>query len=50
MVIVSSTLIITYMPWRCGQAFRENLDDMTLGMAKGASYAMFTYLVINWWQ
>ncbi len=47
MVIVSSTLINKYMHWRCGKAFRENLDKMTLGMAKGASYAMFTYLVIK---
>ncbi len=47
MVIVSSTLINKYMHWRCGRAFRENLDKMTLGMAKGASYAMFTYLVIK---
>ncbi len=47
MVIVSSTLINRFMYWRCGKAFRENLDRMTLGMAKGASYAMITYLVIK---
>jgi len=47
MVIVSSTLINTFMAWRCGRAFRENLDYMTLGLAKGASYAMITYLVIK---
>ncbi len=47
MVIVSSTLINRFMSWRCGKAFRENLDYMTLGLAKGASYAMFTYLVIK---
>lgn len=47
MVIVSSTLIITYMHWRCGRAFRDNLDQLSLGLAKGASYAMITYLVIK---
>lgn len=47
MVIVSSTLIDRYMHWRCGQAFRKSLDGLTLGMAKGASYAMITYLVIK---
>ncbi len=47
MVIVSSTLISTFIPWRCGRDFSENLDKLTLGMAKGASYAMITYLVIK---
>jgi Ni/Fe-hydrogenase subunit HybB-like protein len=47
MVIVSSSLIFTYMRWRCGKAFSENLDQLTLGLAKGASYAMITYLVIK---
>lgn len=47
MVIVSSTLIIRFMKWRCGQAFKKSLDYITLGLAKGASYAMITYLVIK---
>lgn len=47
MVIVSSTFINRYMHWRCGKAFRDNLDSMTLGLAKGASHAMVTYLVIK---
>lgn len=47
MVIVSSTLINHYMSWRCGKSFKDNLNDMTLGLAKGASYAMITYLVIK---
>lgn len=47
MVIVSSTLIIRFMRWRCGRAFSENIDQLTLGMAKGASLAMITYLVIK---
>ncbi len=47
MVIVSSTLINRYMHWRCGQAFRKSLNSLTLGLAKGATYAMITYLVIK---
>ncbi|KGO34076.1 MAG: polysulfide reductase [Desulfoprunum sp.] len=47
MVIVSSTLIDRAIPWRCGHAFRANLQRMTLGLGKGASYAMVTYLVIK---
>lgn len=47
MVIVSSTLITKTIPWRCGQAFRDSVDPLTLGLAKGASYAMITYLVIK---
>ena len=47
MVIVSSTLINRYMHWRCGEAFKNSVDGITLGLAKGASYAMITYLVIK---
>jgi Ni/Fe-hydrogenase subunit HybB-like protein len=47
MVIVASTLINTTMQWRCGRSFRDNVDRITLGMAKGAAYAMITYLVIK---
>jgi Ni/Fe-hydrogenase subunit HybB-like protein len=47
MVLVSSTLIIKFAGWRCGSAFRKNLDRISLGLAKGASLAMFTYLVIK---
>jgi len=47
MVIVSSSLISHFMNWRCGRAFRESLTNITLGLAKGASYAMCTYLVIK---
>ncbi len=47
MVIVSSTLISRYMYWRCGEAFRKSVDNLTLGLAKGASYAMITYLAIK---
>jgi Ni/Fe-hydrogenase subunit HybB-like protein len=47
MVLVSSTLIIRFAGWRCGTGFRKNLDGISLGLAKGASLAMFTYLVIK---
>lgn len=47
MVIVSSTLIHHFMSWRCSKKFLDDLGGITLGLAKGASYAMFTYLVIK---
>lgn len=47
MVIVSSTLIRYGMAWRCDDEFKDNLDTITMGLAKGASYAMITYLVIK---
>jgi Ni/Fe-hydrogenase subunit HybB-like protein len=47
MIIVSSTLINRYAHWRCGKSFLESLEPITLGLAKGACYAMFTYLVIK---
>ena len=47
MVIVSSTLINRYMSWRCSERFLNDLDRITLGLAKGSTYAMFTYLVIK---
>ncbi|PHR25154.1 MAG: polysulfide reductase [Desulfotalea sp.] len=47
MVIVSSTLIHHFMLWRCSKKFTSDLDRITLGLAKGASYAIFTYLIIK---
>jgi Ni/Fe-hydrogenase subunit HybB-like protein len=47
MVIVSSTLIRNFMSWRCDDEFKDSLDTITMGLAKGASYAMITYLVIK---
>ena len=35
------------MHWRCGGAFKKSLNRLTLGLGKGASYAMITYLVIK---
>lgn len=47
MVIVVSTLLKRYMTWRCDNTFLGNLDTITIGLAKGASYAMITYLTIK---
>ncbi|MBU0943607.1 MAG: polysulfide reductase [Proteobacteria bacterium] len=47
MVIISSTLIRNFMAWRCDDEFKDNLDYITIGLAKGCSYAMITYLIIK---
>jgi len=35
------------MRWRCDDNFLVNLDKLTLGLSKGASLALVTYLVIK---
>lgn len=47
MLIVVSTLTKWFMRWRCDENFLNNLNKLTLGIAKGASLAMITYLVIK---
>ncbi len=47
MVIVASTLIRNFMAWRCDDTFKDSLDTITVGLAKGSSIAMITYLVIK---
>ena len=47
MVIVVSWLVGRTMAWRCDDRFLSTLDEITLGLAKGASMAMITYLVIK---
>lgn len=47
MVIVVSTVVKRTMAWRCDRNFLDNLDRITLGLAKGASMALVTYLVIK---
>lgn len=47
MVIAVSTIVIKAMPWRCDERFRESLNDLTFKLAKGASMALITYLVIK---
>jgi Ni/Fe-hydrogenase subunit HybB-like protein len=47
MVIVVSNLLQRFMAWRCDSTFLDNLDEITIGLAKGASFAMLTYLTIK---
>lgn len=47
MIIITSTLCKNYMAWRCDTRFLDNLDELTLAVGKGASYALFTYLIIK---
>jgi Ni/Fe-hydrogenase subunit HybB-like protein len=47
MVIVASTLCNWTMKWRADERFLTSLNDLTLGLGKGCSYAMITYLVIK---
>jgi Ni/Fe-hydrogenase subunit HybB-like protein len=47
MVIVVSTVVKKTMAWRCDANFLDNLDRLTLGLAKGASMGLITYLAIK---
>lgn len=47
MVIAVSTVVRKFMAWRCDENFLKNLDRCTLGLAKGASMGLITYLVIK---
>jgi Ni/Fe-hydrogenase subunit HybB-like protein len=47
MVIVVSSLVRKTMGWRCDERFTTSLDDITVGLARGAAMAMITYLVIK---
>ncbi len=47
MLIVVSTLTKWFMSWRCDNEFLTTLDKLTLGISKGASLALITYLVIK---
>lgn len=47
MLIVVSTLTKWFMRWRCDENYLTNLSKLTLGLAKGASLALITYLVIK---
>jgi len=47
MVIVVSALVKRFMAWRCSSVFLDNLDKLTVGLAKGSSMALITYLVIK---
>ena len=47
MVIAVSTVVKKTMAWRCGESWLESLDRQTIGLAKGASMALVTYLAIK---
>lgn len=47
MVIVVSTIVRKTMAWRCDDNFSDNLDKLTISLAKGASMGLITYLVIK---
>ena len=47
MLIVVSTICRKTMAWRCDNNFLDNLDRITLGLAKGSTLALITYLVIK---
>lgn len=47
MVICVSTFVIYTMKWRCDQRFVENLDRITIALAKGAAMGLVTYLIIK---
>jgi Ni/Fe-hydrogenase subunit HybB-like protein len=47
MLIVVSTFAKWFIAWRCDKHFLESLDKLTLGISKGASLAMLTYLGIK---
>lgn len=47
MVIAVSTVVKKTMAWRCDANFLDSLDRCTLGLAKGASMGLITYLAIK---
>jgi Ni/Fe-hydrogenase subunit HybB-like protein len=47
MVIAVSTVVKKTMAWRCSENWLEKLDGQTIGLARGASLALITYLVIK---
>ncbi len=47
MVICVSTIVIYTMKWRCDQRFIDNLDWITIALAKGAAMGLSTYLIIK---
>ena len=47
MVIAVSTIARKSMAWRCDANFSDNLDKLTVALAKGASMGLVTYLTIK---
>jgi len=47
MVICVSTVVIYTMKWRCDDRFIDNLDRITISLAKGAALGLVTYLIMK---
>jgi Ni/Fe-hydrogenase subunit HybB-like protein len=47
MVICVSTIVIYTMKWRCDDRFIDNLDRITISLAKGAAMGLITYIIIK---
>lgn len=47
MVIAVSTIARKTMAWRCDEQFKNNLDKLTISLAKGASMGLVTYFTIK---
>lgn len=47
MVISVSTIVIYMMKWRCDDRFIDNLDRITISLAKGAALGLVTYLIMK---
>jgi Ni/Fe-hydrogenase subunit HybB-like protein len=47
MLITVSTIVKWTMAWRCDANFLDNLDRQTMGLAKGSTLALITYLIIK---
>lgn len=47
MVIVVSTLVARFMRDKCDEAFLGSLDELTVGLGKGAAIAIYVYLAMK---
>jgi len=47
MVISVSTIVIYTMKWRCDKKFIDNLDWITIALAKGSVMGLSTYLIMK---
>ena len=47
MVIAVSGIVARTMAWRCSREFLDNLESITIGLAKGAAMTLVTYFVIK---
>ena len=47
MLIVVSAICKYFMAWRCDDNFLDNVDKLTISLAKGSAMALITYLIIK---